>query len=109
MITSDEVKTQLVIDAADTLHDAWISAAIPAAEMAIANQINRTFYADQDAIDADAESPENALVFSDDLKIATLMLIAHWFEHRETASELTIKQVPYTVDYLVNRYRFIEV
>ena len=109
MITADDVKQQLVIDVADTEHDAWISAAISAALAALANQVNRTFYADQASLDADTDAPENALVFSADIKIAALMLIAHWFEHREAAAELTIKAVPYTIDYLMAPYRFIEV
>jgi len=32
---------------------------------------------------------------------AMLMLIAHWYEHREAASELSIKNLPMAVDALL--------
>lgn len=40
-----------------------------------------------------------------DLKHALLLLVAYWFENREAASELTIKDIPMGVDALIGRHR----
>lgn len=41
------------------------------------------------------------------LKVAIMQLAAHWWEHREGASEVEIKEVPMAVDRLIAPYRMV--
>lgn len=40
-----------------------------------------------------------------DLRHAVLMLIGHLYEHREATSEVDLKDVPFSVNAIINRYR----
>lgn len=104
-ITLEEAKQQLNIDASDTLDDNYITALIPAASEIIERECNRKIYLTQEALDADNESPEYAMVLNDTLKLACKLTIGHWFNNREATSELTIKKVPLSYEHLINLYR----
>lgn len=39
------------------------------------------------------------------IKHALYLLIGHWYENRESSSPLTIKEVPYALDVLINQNR----
>lgn len=43
------------------------------------------------------------------LKQATMMLAAFWYDQRETAAGVNMQQVPYSVSVLVNQFRKLEV
>lgn len=38
--------------------------------------------------------------------LAILLLVSHWYEHREDASELSLKNIPKGVDALLGQYKF---
>lgn len=79
-------------------------------------QLNRPLYETQTALDTDkaalAEgdtSLDAAIVVTEDLRHAMLMLIAHWFENRESGSPATIKTIPLGFHFLVQPYRCIPI
>lgn len=54
-------------------------------------------------------APENALPVTDDVRLAMLMLVAHWYRNREPVTEATAagsKAVPLAYDALVGPYRW---
>lgn len=61
-------------------------------------------------VEADAlpeGAAENALLLDDDLRLAMLLLVAHWYEHREAATEAAgMKVLPLAVDALLGPYRW---
>lgn len=112
MITIDQCKSQCNIELEELEFDRWFRQTIPAVTALIKNYLNRPLYDSKDALDAakaeledEDTSLNTAIIFSDDLKHAMLMMIAHWFENRETTSSLTIKDVPMSFHFLVDPYR----
>ena len=56
------------------------------------------------------DAPENALPVTDDVRVAMLLVVAHWFKHREAVTEATssgAKDLPLAFDALINPYRWI--
>ena len=51
---------------------------------------------------------KNSILLEDDLRLALLLLVAHWYEHREAASAAPVKSLPLAVDALLNPYRWIK-
>jgi len=55
-------------------------------------------------------APENALPVTDDVRVAMLLVVAHWFKNREAVTEATssgAKDLPLAFDALINPYRWI--
>jgi len=55
-------------------------------------------------------SPENALPVTDDVRVAMLLLVAHWFKNREAVTEANnsgTKDLPLAFAALVDPYRWI--
>lgn len=116
MITIQECKQQCSIEQTILDFEPWFRRTIPAAVATVKAQINRPLYETQALLDADlaalAEGDNSlgtALVVTEDLRHAMLMLIAHWFENRESGSPLTIKDVPMGFDFLVEPHRCISI
>ena len=107
MIKVSECKEQCSIDADLVDFDPWFRRTAPAATTAVQTHLNRKLYATQEELTADTAAPVGAMVVTEDLRHAMLMLIAHWFENRETSSELTIKDVPMAFDFLTAPYKLI--
>lgn len=53
--------------------------------------------------------PSDDRPLSPSLKQAILFTVAHWFEHREAATDRRIDEVPLTVQAVLSKHRFIEV
>lgn len=51
-------------------------------------------------------SPENAAALDGDLVLAQLLLIAHWYQSREAASDVPQSKRPLAVDALIGPYRW---
>ena len=114
MITVAQCKTQCAIGEDELEFEGWFNQTIPAVVAAVRNAINRPLYDTQASLDAAIAalavgdtSLTAAMVVTDDLKHAMLMMIGHWFENREASSSLTIKEVPMAFDFLVSPYRCI--
>ena len=90
-ITLTLVKQHLRYEASD--EDMIIEAYMAAARDWTVNYTGR--------IDAELDTPA--------LDAAQLLMIGHWFEHREAASERTLTDVPLAVESLAHPYRKLAV
>lgn len=98
------IKAHLRLDDDSTDEDALLHAYGRAAWKLVQNKTGRLLIAG-DALPDDA--PENALLLDDDWRLAMLLLVAHWYEHREAASEAAgMKVLPLAVDALIGPYRW---
>lgn len=98
------IKAHLRLDDDSTDEDALLQAYGRAAWKLVQNKTGRLLIAG-DALPDDA--PENALLLDDDWRLAMLLLVAHWYEHREAASEAAgMKVLPLAVDALIGPYRW---
>jgi uncharacterized phage protein (predicted DNA packaging) len=105
-ITLEEVKQQSYLDETDTSEDSYLSLLIKASIKHIESYTNRVIVAPETAQD---QRPENALEWSDDLKIGVLLMIAHLYENREAATDKEVRTIPYGFEHFVGRYRYIPV
>lgn len=98
------IKAHLRLDDDSTDEDTLLQAYGCAAWRLVQNKTGRMLIAG-DALPDDA--PENALLLDDDWRLAMLLLVAHWYEHREAASEAAgMKVLPLAVDALIGPYRW---
>ncbi|HGU7961992.1 TPA: head-tail connector protein [Escherichia coli] len=65
---------------------------------------NRTLYATAD--DRPADDPDG-LVISDDVKLALLLLVSHFYENRSTVTDVEKMELPMSFNWLVAPYRLI--
>lgn len=89
VITLEDVKSHCRID--HTLEDDLLSLYINAALEACQKHIGKRFC--------------DGLEFTDAIKVGCLLYIATLYTNRESVSDLTIKEVPHTVDMLWSVYR----
>lgn len=96
---------------ADDADDHPIRMLAVAAQRFVENHTGRKLYPAGEALPDDV--PEGALAVDDDLRLAILMLVAHWHEHREaavqSASTTTSATVPLAFDALIGPYRWLNV
>lgn len=52
-------------------------------------------------------APENALLLDDDVRLAMLLLVAHWYSNREAISEGAPVPIPLAFDALIGPYRWV--
>lgn len=110
MITEAQVKQQLALEPTDVADAPLIATYISAVRPTLENQLNRKLFDTQAALDAAIEAQtagEAPLLVTDDLRIAALMLVAHWYTHREAVSEMRLNTTPMAMDYLLKPYRRI--
>jgi len=81
MLVVDQVKLHCRIDSDSTEEDGWIAARIKAAVRYVENYTRRTLY--ESATDPLYVSDHDALLYSEDIETAMLMLIGHWYANRE--------------------------
>lgn len=101
-LTLEEIKTQCVIDQDETEDDQYLQMLASAAEDQVQSDLNRNLYAD-----SDPDEDSNGLVVGARIKMAMLLLVAHWYRNREATSELTIKEVPLAYDAIIRPHRLI--
>lgn len=106
VVTMEELKMQMRVDLEE--EDAIIEAYGIAAEDAVADATRRTLdelatigYDEQGGegeVDMKAHFPAR-------LKIAVLMMAAHWYRNREPVAAVAVNAVPYAWEVLVKPYR----
>lgn len=101
MITLKECRTQCNLDETEVEYDNWFRLAINAALLVIESQL------DQKLIEPDQTPEDGQIAFTDDLKLAALMLIAHWFANREATSPLRIDETPHAFTAVIQNYRMM--
>ncbi|PWV99412.1 head-tail connector protein [Mangrovibacter plantisponsor] len=105
ILTLEEIRQQLRLESDYTEEDTLLTMLGQAAESRTATFLNRNLYA------AEADIPEGgdetALVVPDDLRLAMLMLVTHFYEHRSTVSDFEQSETPMAYQWIAGPYRFI--
>lgn len=124
MLTLDEIKAHCRLELDEVEEDALLSIYGRAAWRMVETSTNRKLF--QVAIPEGApggaevdegylrsllppDAPESALPVTDDIMLAMLMLVAHWFKNREPVTEQGAtgsKTLPLAFDALVGPYRW---
>ncbi|HHJ4580938.1 TPA: head-tail connector protein [Citrobacter freundii] len=84
MLIKEQVKTHCRIDAENTAEDAWIETSIKAAARYVEKWTRRRLY--EAADDPRYLADPDALLYGEDIEMAMLMLIAHWYANREAVN-----------------------
>lgn len=104
MLTKEQVKHHCNIEQDFTEDDSWIDTGIKAAERYVEKWTRRRLYekADDPLFMADPD----ALLYGEDVEMAMLMLIAHWYTNRETVSTgSTTSALAFSTEALLQPYR----
>jgi len=98
MVTLEQVKFQCRIDHDD--EDALLLGYVAAARDHIQMYLDRTIY----ELAVPSEDPDGVL---DNASIdqATLMIVAHWYAHRESVSDSSMVEVPMSAYHVLQPYR----
>lgn len=104
MLTKEEVKHHCNIEQDFTEDDAWIDTGIKAAERYVEKWTRRRLY--EKADDPLYMADPDALLYGEDIEMAMLMLIAHWYTNRETVSTgSTTSALAFSTEALLQPYR----
>jgi len=104
MLIKEQVKTHCRIDAENTAEDAWIETSIKAAVRYVQRWTRRRIY--EKADDPLYMADPDALLYGEDIEIAMLMLIGHWYANREAViTNGTSSAVDLAVESLLQPYR----
>lgn len=76
-----------------------------AVEVSVSAYLKRPLFATPEALEAEDPVPEHALVVNPAIKQAAMMLVSHLNENREASTELSLDNLPFGFDYLLNDYR----
>ncbi|MBD2801065.1 phage gp6-like head-tail connector protein [Xenorhabdus sp. M] len=94
-IPLNEIKQHCRIDESDTLDDALLTAYAEAALEVCQQHIGKRF--------------DNGLTFTPAIKVGCLLYIGLLYEHREMATDIELKEVPFTIESLWSVYRDVGV
>jgi len=104
MLDLSLIKVHLRLDDDHAGEDTLLQAYGHAAWKLAQNKTGRLFI---EATELPEGAAENALVLDDDVRLAMLLLVAHWYEHREAVSDAAgMKALPLAVDALLGPYRW---
>jgi len=102
LLTLDEIKMQCRLENDFTDEDRLLELLALAAEAKATTYLNRNLYKTNDEI---PELDEDGMVITEDIRLGLLMLIAHWYENRETASSGGLTETPFAFEALLQPYR----
>lgn len=102
-LTIDEIKQQTYVS--DDDENDYLLALADAAIERIQDYTNRTLYETVE----DAADDDIALIWRADLKLAALMLVAHYYEHREAVSGSQTYPISEGAMSILSRYKFIPI
>ncbi|EML0459120.1 phage gp6-like head-tail connector protein [Klebsiella michiganensis] len=100
--TIEKLRAQCRIDIDDTTEDESLMLYYGAARRRAENFINRNLYEDEVP-----ETDPDGLVIADDILLALMLLVGHWFNSREEASDVNKMSIPFGFTSLLEPYRFI--
>ncbi len=104
ILSLEEIKRQLRLEDDYSEEDDLLTALGKAAEARTENFLNRKIYSPGSGIPA---TDADGLVLSDDLRLAMLMLVSHFYEHRSSVSDFEQTATPMAYEWIVRPYRFI--
>ncbi|WP_136487870.1 head-tail connector protein [Vibrio sp. H11] len=103
MLDLDAVRAQCSIDPDQTEYDPSLTLYLAAAKRTVEKFLNRPVYWTADQVPADPDLiPDNALTAHEDTELAVLLLVGHWFEHREAVTESSVKKLPLGLEFLLS-------
>ena len=104
LLTMEEIKAHLRQDEDFDADDRHLQLLACAAQKRTETYLNRKLYAP--AEDRPADFPDG-LVISDDVKLALLLLVSHFYENRSTVTDVEKMELPMSFNWLVAPYRLI--
>ncbi|HEY3984646.1 head-tail connector protein [Cedecea sp.] len=104
LLTPEEIKGQLRLDADFTDEDALLDLLARAVQTRTETFLNRKLYGPDENI---PESDADGLHLPDDIKMGMLLLVTHLYENRSTVSEVEKLELPLSFNWLVGPYRYI--
>ncbi|EGT4335034.1 phage gp6-like head-tail connector protein [Cronobacter malonaticus] len=104
MLTKEQVKHHCNIEPDFTEDDNWIENSIKAAARYVETWTRRRLY--EKADDPLYMADPDALLYGEDVEMAMLMLVAHWYTNRETVSTgSTTSALAFSTEALLQPYR----
>lgn len=100
--TIEKLRGQCRIDIDDTTEDEFLMLYYGAARRQAENYINRKLY-DETV----PESDPDGLLIADDILLALMLLVGHWYENREQVTDGGKMNIPFGFTSLLVPYRFI--
>ncbi|KHM13216.1 MULTISPECIES: head-tail connector protein [Klebsiella] len=104
LLSMEEIKAQLRLDDDFSDEDTLLALLGKAAQSRAENYLNRRLY--ETASDRPEDDPDG-LVMPDDIKLALLMLVSHFYENRSAVTEVEKLELPMSFIWLVGPYRYI--
>ncbi|EDR5597118.1 phage gp6-like head-tail connector protein [Salmonella enterica subsp. diarizonae] len=104
LLKMEEIKAQLRLDEDFTDEDSLLELMGQAVQSRTENFLNRRLYAM--AADLPEDYPDG-LVMPDEIKLALLLLVTHFYENRSTVTEVEKLELPMSFNWLVGPYRYI--
>ncbi|MBS9781472.1 MAG: head-tail connector protein [Gammaproteobacteria bacterium] len=104
MITLTDIKQQCRIDDCDTSEDALLYRYLSVAKVAVSRHIDRKIFASEQE-----KGDKDGVVIDEMLEMAMLLLIGHFYEHREATSDIQMFECPLGYDSVIDPYRNIGV
>ena len=107
MLKIERLREQCRLDSDQVSEDDLLLAYAAAAVRLIENKTGRVLYrAGDEQSPAPDPLPANALELGADVELAALLLVAHWFRHREAVTDVARATLPLAFDDLVQPYRW---
>lgn len=98
LLTLPEIKSQCRLENDFTEEDSLLTLLAEAAEAKATTYLNRNLYATKTDI---PELDDDGIALTNDIKLAMLMLICHWYENRSSVSEVEMLETPQTFEFLL--------
>lgn len=97
-----ELRYQCHIDSDDDAEDVMLELYLNASLKHAEKIVNRHLYDD-----AVPEDDPDGLVIDDDVKLALMLLVSHWYENREPVSHDSVNTIPFGVEAILKQHRKI--
>ena len=106
MISIDTAKQHLRVDGSD--EDGLIQLYVEAATQAACDYLGRKVYADQDALDADPDAGEHAMVITPSIRAAVLLILGDLYANRERHTSSITSVVLDRAQALLRPHRIVQ-
>ena len=103
-VTLEQLRIQARLEPDNTELDGTLQLYAAAAIKAIEAHTGRALYPPNADLPADA--PENALIATENLQLAILMMVTHWFDNNAAASDSAVAEIPLGFRFLVGPHRW---
>jgi hypothetical protein len=105
-VTAEQLRIQARLEPDDASLDGTLQLYAKAAFRAIEAGTGRKLY--PPGVDLPADAPENALQANEDIQLAMLMMVAHWFDNPSAVNVGNItSEIPLGYRFLTDHYRWV--